>query len=777
MEDNRVVQSPRIILRFEDEMSAGEIDNPVDLLRKGHPSRWQSFVERHGDVRLARSLTKTEPEEVQDLQRRARERDPTYQAIDFEAFFDLTVERAEDPQEIAKVLRGWPGVRSVDLEIIGPDPLVMPSDDPRFINQGYLAPAPNGIDTQFAWALPGGDGAGQRFVDVERGWTLSHEDLSAQGATLIHGMIRDGSRSHGTSVLGEVCAVDNTIGCVGIAPNVAGVMCSSYWGSTIPDAIFAAVQALGFGDTILLEIQTTAQFTPGGQPTYGPIETVDLNFEAIRLATALGMIVVEAGGNGTDNGGLPALDLDAYSKAGQQVLNPASPDFRDSGAIIVAAATSTAPHTRMSWSTFGTRIDCFAWGESVNTTASDSVGATTLYTGTFGGTSSASPIVTGAALCVQGVFEAANGFRLSPGQMRELLSDPATNTPPAASETTAMGVMPDLAGIVGGLIGLTPDLYLRDFVGDTGEPHGGSISASPDIILRQSPVADAQAAFGEGSGTEMRSDLGYEAEAGQDNFVYVRALNQGNSAADGATATIFWSEVSTLVSPDMWNEIGTVAMPSIPMGEHLTCADALIWPSAEIPGPGHYCLVGLLGHPQDPAPPVADFMDFDNFRAFIRANNNVTWRNFNVVDVDPASSEPELLPFVVSGWPEAALPFAVEMMLKLPPDAKVTLEVPLRYIRQMDAELHIVEVDERRQVAFARLPARGRVRLGSGSIPARDRYRMRLRVELHGLDGREVGRVAVRQLFKGEEEVGRVAWQFQDARIRRELDEKLQAFG
>ena len=39
--------------------------------------------------------------------------------------------------------------------------------------------------------------------------------------------------------------------------------------------------------------------------------------------------------------------------------------------------------------------------------------------------------------------------------------------------------------------------------------------------------------------------------------------------------------------------------------------------------------VGLPPH----AP--ADFLNFDNFRTFIRENNNVTWRNFNVVSNDP----------------------------------------------------------------------------------------------------------------------------------------------
>ncbi|SEW13503.1 Serine protease, subtilisin family [Cognatiyoonia koreensis] len=773
MPETHNVHPPRVILRMDDEIVTKTQKNPAKVLAEAHPARWRAFTNNYGEVRLTRSLQKIKPGKIREMQKIATARDPMYKPANFEAFFDVTVEKVENLEKMAEALRGWPGVRSVDIEIIGPDPLVNQGDDPRFPNQGYLAAAPNGINAPFAWALPGGDGAGQNWIDIERGWTLDHEDLVGNAPTLIHGNVRDGSRDHGTKVLGVVSAVDNTIGCVGIAPKINSVQVASYFGSTIPDAVLTAADALSFGDTMLLEIQTTAQFTPGGLPTYGPTEVIDLNFEAIRLASAMGIIVVAAGGNGTDNGGLPALNLDTYTKGGLQILNPASPDFRDSGAIIVAAATSAAPHTRMSWSTFGARIDCYGWGQNVNTTASNSSGATDLYSTSFGGTSSASPIVTGAALCVQGVYEAQNGFRLSPGQMRRILSDPTINTPPAATETTAMGVLPDLASILGGQLQLTPDVYLRDFVGDLGEPHTGSISASPDIIVRNAAVANPQAAFGEGSGTEMLNNLGHTVTSGQDNFIYVRAQNQGSAAATGASTAIFWSPVSTMLTPDLWNPVGTIPMPDIPTGEVLTCADALTWPAAQIPGEGHYCFIGLLDHPLDPAPVLADFEEWDNFRTFIRNNNNATWRNFNVVDVDPSSPSVDPMPFLVNGWLDRPLPMRVEMQVKMPRKAELLLELPLRFLRDMKADLNIVDVDQRKGLVLAKLPNSGRLLLGIGDIPAKERYQMKLSVKLpKGAKGR-IGQVMVRQLFKGEEEVGRVTWSFQDAAIRKELDDKV----
>jgi hypothetical protein len=455
------------------------------------------------------------------------------------------------------------------------------------------------------------------------------------------------------------------------------------------------------------------------------------------------------------------------------ILNPASADFRDSGAIIVSAATSTAPHTRLAYGPHGARIDCYAWAQNIDTCSSDNAGATNQYRTNFGGTSGASPIITGAALLVQGIAEAGLGYRFSPRQMRAILSDPATGTAPDPLETTAIGVMPNLRAIIDGdVIGLAPDVYLRDFVGDSGEPHNGAISSSPDVILRTMPVADPQASFGAGSGTENSATLGASAEAGQDNFIYVRMLNQGGAPATNVEATVYWSEVATLVTPDLWHLVGSVTVPNVPIGELLTVSDGITWPAAAIPGPGHYCLVALIGNAQDPPPAPADFLDWDNFRTFIRANNNVTWRNFNVVDNDPdPAADPEgfvAMPFVFPGAPDRARRFALEIVARLPRGSRLMLEVP-------EGWLHLLE-DQRLQgkpakggkAALFALPPAGRYRLGPAAIPAKARIRMRLLADIPEEYRKNAFQVYARQLFDGEEEVGRVTWRLErPARGRR----------
>lgn len=765
-------ERPRVVVRFREGIRLSDrsaLEAQIEQLGIGP---WKKLIQEFPDLKLSPVFTQKR-DALQALARRATEMDPTYKPADFDTFYYIDSPPETDLIDLVKTLLRWNSVQEAYIDQAGPDPVVNAADDPRAVNQGYLDPAPDGIDAEYAWTFPGGDGAGQRFIDLERGWTLDHEDILAHGATLLHGTLLDSSRGHGTSVLGEVCAVDNAVGCVGIVPNIASVDVVSFHGSTRADAIMAAIANLAFGDVLLLE----AQVYLNGTTLLGPIEAYDAEYEAIRLATALGIIVVEAGGNGTNNGSAPPLDMDAYTTlSGQAILNrdPANPDFRDSGAIIVTAATSTAPHSRLAYAPHGRRIDCYAWGQNINTLSSDAGSppavppSTTAYTTTFGGTSGASPIITGAALAVQGRAEALLGYRYSPKQMRAILSDPATGTAPAATETTQIRVMPNLRSIFDTVFNAAPDVYIRDFVGDDGEPHSGFISASPDIILRPTAVANPQASFGAGSGTENSATLGSTAEIGQDNYIYVRVLNQGGSPATNVEATVYWSPVASLVTPDLWTLVGTTTLPNVPIGEQLTVSNAIVWQQADIPAEGHYCFVGLVGNAADPAPGPADFLNWDNFQRFVRENNNVTWRNFNVEDNDPDVDDPatpkgfKALPFLAPGAPDKARHMVLEVIGKLPEGAKAMLEVPLPFFELLHEvhQLGKIAIDRKRKVAHIPVNPHGRMRFGEIPFPAKSRTALRLLVQIPEKYRKEAYQIAVRQLWE-RKEVGRVTWLLQ----------------
>ncbi|SER75593.1 Subtilase family protein [Nitrosomonas sp. Nm51] len=400
-----------------------------------------------------------------------------------------------DIRHVAKkadqIVKDFNALDEVDIayhELEATDPVVNPADDPFNASQNYQDPAPDGIDARWAWTQLNGEGAGVGFVDLEQGWFLNHEDYANKSPALLYGDNRDGIGTyvgnHGTAVLGEVSADDNTVGVVGIAPSVSSVNVTSHWDTAssssgnVADAIVGALPTLQPGDVLLLEIQK------GLLPT----ETDVADFDAIRLAVALGIIVVEAAGNG-------GVDLDNYTDGGGNfVLSRASADFKDSGAIMVGASFSSLPHNRIGFSNFGSRIDCYAWGENVTTAGYgdlDNGGGDNnrTYTGSFNGTSSASPIVTGAAVILQGLYKANTPGRLSPSRMRDLLSNPATGTPQGPDVAGFIGVMPDLRSIIENTLELP---RLVTMIADNGDFGNVCIGSFKDMILVLSNSGNAR---------------------------------------------------------------------------------------------------------------------------------------------------------------------------------------------------------------------------------------------------------------------------------------------
>jgi subtilisin family serine protease len=305
--------------------------------------------------------------------------------------------------------------------------------------QGYLGPAPSGIDAPAAWRL-GVRGAGVWFADIEGGWNAKHEDLPGERMTHVSGTPIDERswRAHGTAVLGEVVGRDNGKGVVGIAPDVERVFTSSIGGVSVADAIDAAAAELRSGDVLLIELQ-------GGGPRgrYLPVEFWDDNFDAIQAAVAKGVVVIEAAGNGGEN-----LDHSAYKRKFDRWE-------RDSGAIMVGAGgpprNGFTDRKRLDFSNYGGRVDVQGWGRRVatldygdlqNCSGEEASYTDRHYTDEFSGTSSASPIVAGAAVLLES-YARSHGAPLAPTAVRELLAK--TGTPQVGDPKQHIGPRPDLA--------------------------------------------------------------------------------------------------------------------------------------------------------------------------------------------------------------------------------------------------------------------------------------------------------------------------------------------
>lgn len=162
-------------------------------------------------------------------------------------------------------------------------------------------------------------------------------------------------------------------------------------GYSVANAIAVGLPYLGSGDVMVLEAQTS---TPLG---LGPTEWNQADFDAIFIATGLGVVTVEAAGNG-------GVNLDAPQLGGLFNTN-----VRDSGAIIVGASNAGS-NTRAGFSCYGNRIDANGWGSNVTTTGYGYLfnpgDVRQHYTSSFSGTSSATPIVTGPVVALRGAAEA-----------------------------------------------------------------------------------------------------------------------------------------------------------------------------------------------------------------------------------------------------------------------------------------------------------------------------------------------------------------------------------
>ena len=457
-----------IAIKFDDnKVKLPYVDSAEKYFQNAGLSSLVDIFHVYPGITMNRMFFTLSQTQLETMMSKARQNNETY-SENLLSWYKIFLPNDVEAEKVVNELKELDIIESVYLESIPVSPApVNFTDDPRAINQGYQTAAPIGIDARFAWTLAGGDGEGVQFIDIEQGWTLNHEDLVSKSITLLSGKNQIPSMHHGTKVLGVVVGVDNTIGIVGIAPNVSSARVVSIWPDvptsldvSIPDAIITAGFALNRGDVLLLEVELLPAV---------PLEINTGIFSAIKTVTSgeNGVVVVEVAGNGgfdLDD----AVDTDGIPK----ILNRSKLAFKDSGSIMVAAATSTTPHERIKDlvddrhkpSNLGNRIDCYAWGENVSTTTSDKDTGTITndYTDIFCCTSAASSIIAGAALCVQGIAKKSLSQTIRPLQMRFILSN-VINTTSAGFSLDKIGVMPDLRNIISTFLTAGTSFDLFDF--------------------------------------------------------------------------------------------------------------------------------------------------------------------------------------------------------------------------------------------------------------------------------------------------------------------------
>ena len=320
--------------------------------------------------------------------------------------------------------------------------------------QGYLYTPPDGIGAVEVWNLAGAKGKGITICDIEGNWNRKHEDLP-DGIQLIGGtVIADlGWRNHGTAVLGEMVSLPNNKGTVGISHQAKAVVQSAVINGVFntAGAINNAASVLKAGDVILIELQATG---PNGK--YVAMQFWGDIFSAIKAAVDRGITVVEAAGNGDENFDLPIFNGTGLQKdSGAIVVGAGVPpanhvDFDGFGPSLPAYTSLGVPRSRIWFSNHGKILNVQGWGWHVTTLgygdAQGGASENVWYTLRFSGTSSASPIVTGAVACLQGRAKAKNGAPMTPSKVRKILiaTGTAQQPGPGVPLTQHIGPLPNL---------------------------------------------------------------------------------------------------------------------------------------------------------------------------------------------------------------------------------------------------------------------------------------------------------------------------------------------
>ncbi|BAV33895.1 hypothetical protein SCL_1590 [Sulfuricaulis limicola] len=548
------VQKDRIVVKFNEGTTVRLRGKQLKSLAGADLAAFNTLLQNYPGTTVQRLFSRPEPDleqEKDDAEQRSG-----WQLADLNLYYMIQLPSALSVAEVEALINALNALDVVEIAYpnsIDTLPFAdIPPTTPDFQSlQGYLvAPTPfgypqpspaimEGIDAFYAWTFPGGDGADTKFIDVEYGWNLTHEDFKAP---FFQTGGNDGGY-HGTAVLGIIIGQHDGFGVTGIAPAADFGVASAYPAYDYSAKINEATAALAPGDVILIELSTLGPTANNTLATWGceypdnvPEEWRPDVFDAIRTATAKGIVVVEGAGNGVVN-----LDDPAFNGYFDRSL-------RDSGAILVAAGevqlnaqTGQYVYTRNAacFTNYGSRVDVNAWGGGVVTTGSGdmfkgdptSPDPNQYYTQSFGGTSSASAIVAGAVLSLQGYMKQLLGAKLDPLAIRTLLTQ--TGTPKSFSESRQIGRMPNLK-VAYNRLQLNPPPTISGFM-PTAAYAGATVTISGTSLNSASQVTfnDIAASFTVLSATQINATVPGSATTG-----YIKVTTPSGTATSSQIFTL-----------------------------------------------------------------------------------------------------------------------------------------------------------------------------------------------------------------------------------------------
>lgn len=352
--------------------------------------------------------------------------------------YTIVVPNSNAVQQVFQSLENNYKFEYVEQEVYMPRP---PADIPpttSFFNRqlGFMR-ADSGINIEYAWSK-GIFGQNVNVFDVEYGVNLDHEKLEDMNVKIHDSMtvstsVTEDFSEHGTATIGVVCGDKFEYGTIGMMHGITSMtLVPEYTNERGYNRLLAVQRAIASarpGDIIMYEMQTGVQNTED----YVPADFSTPIWNVTKAAVDEGKIIIAAAGNGGVD-----LDfdtrLDAYRAKG------------DNGSIIVGAGSSDMQHNILSFSTFGERVNVQGWGRNVGApgygdfrkVGNDFNQNYTL----FSGTSSATPIVSSAAIAVQSYYYSKTNNYLNCRQIRDILIQ--TGTPQGDPNRGHIGPLPNV---------------------------------------------------------------------------------------------------------------------------------------------------------------------------------------------------------------------------------------------------------------------------------------------------------------------------------------------
>lgn len=204
------------------------------------------------------------------------------------------------------------------------------------------------------------------------------------------------------------------------------------------------------------------------------------------------------------------------------------------------------------------------------------------------------------------------------------------------------------------------NVWMKDSWNDTGLEPDPNTAADPMYLSPYIWIRNTQdAGF-------LQQHNHQNPEFGQQNFIYVKMHNGGVAASGNLELYIANASVS-LTWPGSWT---LVASTPVSLPQSTTQIVEVPWNT--VPGIGHYCMIARWVSAADPIG-----VETADINANTRQNNNIVWRNLNIVDL---SADDEVDVDVLLRGPERNMPLDLVFLDQAKFPKKTFLQTGMVYI-------------------------------------------------------------------------------------------------